>query len=126
LLNYHDITERKQSELELIKAKETAEVNEEKFRNLFENSPIGKSMTGIDGSLHVNKSFCEIVGYSEEELLDKKWKEISYPDDISLTNEKIQSLLNGEAEKVFFEKRYIHKLICNGIKKINLNISLQL
>jgi PAS domain S-box-containing protein len=104
-----DITKLKQAELELIRAKEIAEANEEQFRNLFENSPIGKSMTGIDGSMHVNKSFCEIVGYSEEELLNRKWTEITYPEDISLTNEKTQSLLTGEAEKVFFEKRFIHK-----------------
>jgi len=90
-------------------AKEKSEENEEKFRNLFEHSPIGKSLTGIDGSLHVNKSFCEIVGYSEEELLTKKWTEISHPEDMQKSNEILQSLLNGEIEQAFFEKRHIHK-----------------
>ncbi len=104
-----DITERKLAELIIIKAKEKAEENEERFRNLFESSPIGKSMTGIDGSLHVNKSFCEIVGYSEEELRGKKMADITHPEDLQLTNEKLQYLLNGGAEKVLFEKRYIHK-----------------
>ena len=104
-----DITERKFAELELIKAKEKAEENEVLFRNLFENSPIGKSMTAIDGSLHVNKSFCDIVGYSEEELKGMNWTEISYPEDIPLANEQIRLLLNGEIAKTRFEKRYIHK-----------------
>jgi PAS domain S-box-containing protein len=104
-----DITARKQAELDLIKAKEKAEENEEKFRSLFENSPIGKSMTGIDSSIHVNKSFCKIVGYSEEELRGKKWNEITYPEDISQTSEILQSLINGRIEQAFFEKRYIHK-----------------
>jgi len=90
-------------------AKEKSEENEEKFRNLFEHSPIGKSMTGIDGSLHVNKSFCEIVGFSEKELLTKKWTEISHPEDVQKSNEILQSLLNGEIEQALFEKRYIHK-----------------
>jgi PAS domain S-box-containing protein len=106
---FQDITERKNKEVELEKEKRLAEDNEKKFRNLFEHSPVGKSMTGIDGTIHVNKSFCEIVGYSEEELRGKKWVEISHPEDIPFTNEKIQSLLKGEIEKAVFEKRYIHK-----------------
>ena len=104
-----DITEHMQIEKALIKAKETAEETENKFRNLFENSPIGKSITGTDGSLHINKAFCEIVGYSEEELLTKKWTEISYPEDMQKSDAMLQSLMNGEKEKVSFEKRYIHK-----------------
>ncbi len=104
-----NITERKQAELELIKAIEKTEENETKFRNLFEQSPIGKSMTEIDGSLHVNKSFCKILGYSEEELQGKNLTDITHPEDKQKTTDIIQSLLNGETEQAFFEKRYIHK-----------------
>ena len=99
------ITERKQAEVELKKS-------EEKFRNLFENSPLGKSMTGIDGSLHVNKAFSEIVGYSEDELKTLKWMDITHPDDIQPTNEMVQSLIEGKTTQTHFEKRYIQK---NGI-----------
>ena len=103
------IKEREQAEESLLIAKAKAEENEGKFRNLFENSPIGISITGIDGSLHLNKSFCEIIGYSEEELRDKTLSDITHPEDVQLTNRIKQSLLIGDAEKAVFEKRYIHK-----------------
>ena len=83
--------------------------SEEEFRNFFENSPLGKSITGIDGSVKVNKSFCEMLGYSKDELLNKKWEEITHPDDNQKSEDVAKSLLNGKEENVRFEKRYIHK-----------------
>jgi PAS domain S-box-containing protein len=111
-----DITERK-------KAEEVIYQSESNFRNLFEHSPVGISMTGVDGSLNANKSFCEIVGYSKDELKNLKWMDITHPDDINLTNTFIQSLINGEAQQMRFEKRFIHK---NGdIVWVDLNSYLQ-
>ena len=46
-----------------------------------ENSPIGKSLTSIDGKLKVNKEFCDIVGYSEEELVGSVVVEMIIPQD---------------------------------------------
>jgi PAS domain S-box-containing protein len=98
----HDITERKL-------AVETLKESEANFRNIFENSPVGKSMTGIDGSLFVNKSFCNILGYTVDELQSAHWKEISHPDDIEMSEQVIKTLLNGNLETSRFEKRYMHK-----------------
>jgi len=97
-----DNTDRKIAEDALIKS-------EEKFRSVFENSPLGKSMTGIDGSLKVNKAFCDILGYSEDELKTKKWQELTHPDDIQENKAVVQSLLNGEKSSARYEKRYLHK-----------------
>jgi len=83
--------------------------SEQKFRNLFEHSPVGKSMTAVDGTINVNKAFCSILGYSEEELRAKHWKEISHPDDIPLTEGIVKTLLEGKTDSSRFEKRYIHK-----------------
>jgi len=97
--------------------------SEEKFRNVFENSPVGKSITGVDGSLHVNKSFCDILGYTEEELKSKKWQEITHHDDIKESDDIILSLVNGEKSQARYEKRYIHK---NGnIVWTDINTTLQ-
>ncbi|RPI02545.1 MAG: hybrid sensor histidine kinase/response regulator [Ignavibacteriae bacterium] len=98
-----DITERKQVE-------EKIQDSEAQFRSLFENSPVGKAMTKIDGSfMVVNKSFCSIVGYSAEELRAKKFIEITYPNDIDLNDRVRSSLLEGKSSQGRFEKRYIHK-----------------
>lgn len=97
-----DITERKRAEVAVLQS-------EAKFRNIFENSPLGKSLTGMDGSLNVNKAFCDIVGYSTDELCAKDWKEITHPDDIQESLNVIQSLIDGKRRRAQYEKRYIHK-----------------
>jgi PAS domain S-box-containing protein len=82
---------------------------EERFRLILENSPVGKSITGIDGSLRVNKALCDILGYSEKELKDKNWMEITHPDDIKESREVVDRLLKGKKDNERYEKRYIHK-----------------
>lgn len=83
--------------------------NEERFRNFFENSVVGKSVTSIDGKLSVNNAFCNIVGYSEAELKNLNWKEITHVDDIELNITILNSILSGEKQSERWEKRYIHK-----------------
>ncbi len=114
--SFQDITDLKNTEKVLL-------VNEAKFRSVFENSPLGKSMTGIDGSLNMNKRFCEILGYSDEELRKKAWQEITYPDDIQESTDIIQSLIDGKRTHAHYEKRYLHK---NGqIVWTDINTTLQ-
>ena len=45
--------------------------SEEKYRALFQNAQVGMYRSKLDGSeiLAVNRKFCEIFGYSEEEML---------------------------------------------------------
>lgn len=83
--------------------------SEEKFRNLFQNSPVGKSLTELNGNLNVNRSFCNLLEYSEEELMKKNMADITHPDDLKKSNEFLQSLIEGKSNQVRFEKRYISK-----------------
>ncbi|MCF7814404.1 MAG: PAS domain S-box protein [Candidatus Cloacimonetes bacterium] len=96
------VSERKKNEAAL-------KQSERKFRELFENSPVAISMTGIDGSINVNEAFCKMLGYSEQELKGIKWEDISHPDEIAETKGIINSLLNCEINKANFEKKYIDK-----------------
>lgn len=97
-----DITETKRAE-------ERLKASEQKFRLVFENSPLGKSVTTVDGHLEVNHAFCTLLGYSEEELARKSWRDITHPDDITATEQAIAPLLAGTATVARFEKRYLHK-----------------
>jgi PAS domain S-box-containing protein len=98
------ITEKK-----ILKNQQDLAKSENLFRSLFENAPVGISMTGLDGSLKLNSSFCNILGYEEEELLAKSWKEITHKDDISESETIVKGLLNGKSDEAIFEKRYLHK-----------------
>jgi len=83
--------------------------SDEKFRNVFDNSSVGKSITMIDGRVNTNAAFCEMVGYGAEALSRLTWQDISHPDDICLTKKYIEDLKNGTIKCARFEKRYIKK-----------------
>jgi PAS domain S-box-containing protein len=85
------------------------DVAENKFKLFFENSPIGKSITSIDGSIQVNKAFCDMLGYSNDELDNKKFRDITYTEDIAAGDNALEYLLSGKGVKTNFIKRYLHK-----------------
>src|SRR5579859_909866 len=97
-----DLTEHRRAEAAIRES-------DAKFRNVFEFSPLGKSLTGVDGTLRVNRAFCDLLGYSEAELQTRTWEEITHPDDRPASEAIIQSLLDGKTASAHFEKRYLHK-----------------
>jgi PAS domain S-box-containing protein len=97
-----DITVRKREETALRES-------EDVFKYVFNNSPIGKSITFPSGEIHVNKAFCDTLGYSPQDLKSKKWQDISHPEDIEPTQRFLNTLVSGEKDEVRFVKRYFHK-----------------
>jgi PAS domain S-box-containing protein len=97
-----DITERKLAEQERLES-------EQKFRNVFDNSAIGKSITLLDGTVNFNQAFCDMLGYSKEEFSRLKWQDFTQPDDIELTEKQTALMESGEQKSVRFIKRYIKK-----------------
>ncbi|MBC7963864.1 MAG: diguanylate cyclase [Steroidobacteraceae bacterium] len=97
------VSERKQTE-------EALRNSEDKFRNILENAPIGMAMVSIEGRfMLVNRSLCEIVGYTKEELENLTYQEITHPDDLESNFTNVQLLLDGRATSFHMEKRYIRK-----------------
>jgi PAS domain S-box-containing protein len=97
-----DITERE-------KMYEALRESEDKFRYDFDYSVVGRSITQTTGEMQVNKAFCDMLGYAPEELQDKKWKEITYPDDIEMNLKALDVVMSGKQEAARFTKRYIKK-----------------
>jgi len=97
-----DVTDRNKAEMKLRES-------EDKFKYVFDHSPIGKTLTLPSGELQVNQAFCEMLGYSDEELGHSRWQDITHPDDIELTQRTIDQLLSGEQDSAHFVKRYLHK-----------------
>jgi PAS domain S-box-containing protein len=96
------ITERKKVEASLRES-------EDKFKYVFDHSVIGKSITMPTGEVSVNKAFCDMMGFTSDELSNLKWQDFTHPDDIELTQNTINTILEGKNEFVRFIKRYIKK-----------------
>lgn len=81
--------------------------HQELFEQVFQQAPIGVALASLDGHwIRVNPAFCEMLGYSSEELYLLTDEEITYPDDRKDYSKLIQSMLNGETTGYSFEKRY--------------------
>ena len=92
-------------------AKRTAalEASERASRLIFEQAPIGMVALALDERfLRVNTRFCQMVGYSEEELLQLKAEDITAPEDIGPARKLAQGLFDG-APRFTSDKRYVRK-----------------
>ena len=95
---------------ELEKKKEALRESEERFRNAFENAAIGMALLAIDGHwLRVNRTLCDMLGYSESELLTKTIQDIAHPDDREADLAYVRQMLAGDIQTYRMEKRYIQK-----------------
>jgi PAS domain S-box-containing protein len=80
------------------------------FQNAFEFAAIGMALVSTEGKwLRVNRSMCEITGYSENELLHCSFQDITHPDDLDLDLANVRKMLAGEINTYQMEKRYLHK-----------------
>lgn len=113
-----DITQKKQTELNLA-------ISEETFRNAFEFSSIGMVLVSLEGKfLKVNKSICAMLGYTADELITKTFQEITHPEDLEADLTLLQKTLTKEIKNYTLEKRYFTK---NGeVLWVLLNVSLVL
>jgi two-component system cell cycle sensor histidine kinase/response regulator CckA len=96
-------------QLSAIRNAEDLKISEEKYKLVFESANVGKSLTLPTGEINVNQAFCEMLGYSKEELKNKRWQDLTPPEDIETTQKYIDSLLSGKKDSTRFSKRYIHK-----------------
>ena len=80
------------------------------FQNAFHYAAIGMALVAPDGRwLRVNRSLCNMTGYTEAELLGMRFQDITHPEDLDLDLENVEKMLCGEVTTYQMEKRYIHK-----------------
>jgi PAS domain S-box-containing protein len=119
--------ERGLEEAEVRRERERAEKilveSEERFRGTFHQAAVGIAHVAPDGRwLNVNDRFCEIVGYSREELLEKTFREITHPEDVDSDLDATRRMVEGEIKTYSKEKRYIRR--DGSVVWTNLTVSL--
>ena len=81
------------------------------FRNAFDYAAIGMALVSPQGGwLRVNRSLCDLVGYTERELLESNFQAVTHPDDLGNDLANLYRLLQGETPTSHVEKRYVHRL----------------
>lgn len=82
----------------------------EKFFSLFNDSPVGIALFDHGTKfVQTNKSMCKFLGYSEEELAQLSFLDVTHPDDIEKSRHLKEQLFAGLISKYQIEKRYIKK-----------------
>jgi PAS domain S-box-containing protein len=100
---FEDISNQKNAEREMRKS-------EGFFRSAFEEGAIPMAITSIEGRfLRVNAAFCQLTGFSREELTALSFQDLTSPNDLDASVKGRDELLNGEKNSFRIEKRYIRK-----------------
>lgn len=103
IINGRDVTERNENYARL-------EALEERFRLAFEENMAPMSFTDADDRiLAVNDAFCDMVGFSRDELIGHDSTPFTYPDDLGVTEATHERVVSGDAERVRYVKRYLRK-----------------
>src|SRR5680860_1238650 len=111
-----DITSRKTLENQLLE-------NANFFKNAFEYSPNAMAMISLKGKfLKVNRNLAQTMGYSQEELIDRSFQEITHPEDFETGLELLKEIIAQKRETFQIEKRYVHKSgsIIYGLLNVSL------
>jgi PAS domain S-box-containing protein len=96
-----DITQQKEAENDLRRSVA-------QFRSAFDNATIGMAIIGLDGRfLDANTALCNLLGYSETDLLKTDFQTLTHPDDLGADLYQLNRLIAGEIPAYQIEKRYI-------------------
>ena len=108
------VRERTAALTEQVREREQAEAamraSEQRFRNIFNNVPIGVCYTDLHGHVvQTNPRFCELVGHTADELLRMSAADFTHPEDLLQDRELAVQLIRGDFPLSRRQKRYIHR-----------------
>jgi diguanylate cyclase (GGDEF)-like protein/PAS domain S-box-containing protein len=111
-----DVAQREQTEKVLSE-------NEARFRTVFEQAAVGiaEIETATGRFIRVNQRYCDIVGYTREDMLALDFQSITHPDDLQADLDNIRRMVAGEIREFTMEKRYLRE--DGGIVWVNLTVS---
>jgi PAS domain S-box-containing protein len=97
--------------------------SEARFRVLFEQAAVGVAQldTHTGAFVRINRKYCDILGYSHDEMLQLDFRSITPPDDVQAVLSRMQELKAGTIHEFSLEKRYIRK--DGSLVWVNVNVS---
>jgi len=98
-----DITESRQAALE-------KRNSEEQLKAFYELNLVGLAITSPEkGWLRINQCLCNMLEFSEQELRNMTWAELTYPDDLAADIAQFEKLLANEMNSYTLEKRFVSR-----------------
>ena len=85
---------------ELVRTERRLVESEDKFKYIFDHSPVGKSITLPTGEIHVNGAFCRMLGYSREELEPSGGRTSPYPRTWCSLRGRSDAIVSGQRDDV--------------------------
>ena len=96
--------------LALRAATQRSQLSNQQLKDTFEHSATGMAHSHLDGRwIRINQTYCDLVGYTHDEVLRMHFRDFTHPDDLGIDMELLERTLAGEITHYSFEKRYIHK-----------------
>lgn len=85
--------------------------SERSFRAFFELASVGVAQVDAHTGRFrtINRKYCELVGYTEAEMLAFSFRDITHPDDLEIDRQQRRGLVKGKIPEFSIEKRYIRK-----------------
>lgn len=80
------------------------------YAHIFANTPTGIAVVSRDGRwVNINPSWCQLFGYTIDELMELSLKDITHPEDWNVEQKELQQLFSGQSPSCSLERRYLHK-----------------
>ncbi|WP_066272224.1 PAS domain S-box protein [Hydrogenophaga palleronii] len=85
--------------------------SQRQLEDTFEQGATGMAHNELDGRwIRVNQTYCDMVGYTREQMLSMHFRDFTHPDDLALDMQELKRTIDGEIQHYSFDKRYIHRL----------------
>jgi PAS domain S-box-containing protein len=100
---FHDVSDRRRAE-------EARRATEERLRATFDQAAVGIVVADLNSQvLEANQRFCDLLGYSLDDLQRLTFAKITDPEDFSETQAQTQALIAGQIPNCAFERRYLRR-----------------
>jgi len=101
VVNCRDVSDR-------VAAEAAQRHSEQVFQAIFEQSAISMAQIALDGTyIKVNPAFCQLVGYSAEELIGEHYAKVTHPEDLNYDTQMSNAVARGDVPAEFIDKRFV-------------------